>query len=50
MGGDFSKVEHPYIFKENAADTAAWLKQQGYSDTYILIKGSRSMGMEKVIQ
>jgi UDP-N-acetylmuramoyl-tripeptide--D-alanyl-D-alanine ligase len=50
VGGDFSKVEHPYIYMKNAADTAAWLKQQGYSDTYILIKGSRSMGMEKVIQ
>jgi UDP-N-acetylmuramoyl-tripeptide--D-alanyl-D-alanine ligase len=50
VGGDFSKVKHPYIFMENAAAAAEWLKQQEFTDTYILIKGSRSMGMEKVIQ
>lgn len=50
VGGDFSKVKHPYIYMENAAAAAEWLKQQEFTDTYILIKGSRSMGMEKVIQ
>lgn len=49
VGGDFSRTEHPYIYLENAADAASWLKQQQYTDAYILIKGSRSMGMEKVI-
>lgn len=50
VGGDFIKTQHPYIFLENTAAAAAWLQQQQFSDTYLLIKGSRSMGMEKVIQ
>jgi UDP-N-acetylmuramoyl-tripeptide--D-alanyl-D-alanine ligase len=49
VGGDFSNIEHPYLYLENAAETASWLKQQQFTDTYILIKGSRSMGMEKVL-
>jgi UDP-N-acetylmuramoyl-tripeptide--D-alanyl-D-alanine ligase len=50
VGGDFSKVTHPYIFLPDAAAAADWLQQQQYKDTYILIKGSRSIGMEKVIE
>jgi UDP-N-acetylmuramoyl-tripeptide--D-alanyl-D-alanine ligase len=49
VGGDFSNIEHPYLYLENAAETDSWLKQQQFTDTYILIKGSRSMGMEKVL-
>ena len=49
VGGDFIKTNHPYIYLENAAAAASWLQQQQYTDTYLLIKGSRSMGMEKVI-
>ncbi|TWV99079.1 UDP-N-acetylmuramoyl-tripeptide--D-alanyl-D-alanine ligase [Chitinophaga pinensis] len=49
VGGDFIKTNHPYIFLENAAAAASWLQQQQFTDTYLLIKGSRSMGMEKVI-
>jgi UDP-N-acetylmuramoyl-tripeptide--D-alanyl-D-alanine ligase len=49
VGGDYSKINHPYLYLENAAETASWLKQQQFTDTYILIKGSRSIGMEKVI-
>jgi len=49
VGGDFSKIEHPYLYLENATDAASWLKQQQFTDTYILIKGSRGIGMEKVI-
>lgn len=49
VGGDFSKAEHPYLYLENAAEAGSWLKQQQFTDTYILIKGSRSVGMEKVI-
>jgi len=49
VGGDFSKVQHPYLFLENAAAAAQWLQQQQFTDTYILVKGSRSIGMEKVL-
>lgn len=49
VGGDFKKVNHPYIFLENATEAGKWLQQQQYQDAYILIKGSRTTGMEKVI-
>jgi len=49
VGGDFNKTTHPYIYLEDAAAATSWLRQQQYTDTYLLIKGSRSMGMEKVI-
>ncbi|MGO4289571.1 UDP-N-acetylmuramoyl-tripeptide--D-alanyl-D-alanine ligase [Chitinophaga sp. RAB17] len=49
VGGDFKKVNHPYIFLENATEAGKWLQQQQLQHAYILIKGSRSTGMEKVL-
>jgi UDP-N-acetylmuramoyl-tripeptide--D-alanyl-D-alanine ligase len=49
VGGDFMKIDHPYIKMANAAEAAAWFKSQRFTDTYFLIKGSRSMAMEKVL-
>lgn len=49
VGGDFSKVKHPYLFLPDAAAAHDWLAQQQYQHTYLLIKGSRSVGMEKVL-
>lgn len=49
VGGDFKKVNHPYIFLENATEAGKWLQQQQLEHAYILIKGSRSTGMEKVL-
>ncbi|MFX1703380.1 UDP-N-acetylmuramoyl-tripeptide--D-alanyl-D-alanine ligase [Chitinophaga sp. CC14] len=49
VGGDFKKVTHPYIFLENSTEAGKWLQQQQYQDAHILIKGSRSTGMEKVL-
>ncbi|MEC5148267.1 UDP-N-acetylmuramoyl-tripeptide--D-alanyl-D-alanine ligase [Chitinophaga sp. 212800010-3] len=49
VGGDFKHVAHPYIYFDNAAESAKWLQQQHFQDTHILIKGSRSTGMEKVL-
>ncbi|WP_246022621.1 UDP-N-acetylmuramoyl-tripeptide--D-alanyl-D-alanine ligase [Filimonas effusa] len=50
VGGDFAKVSHPYHYFQNAAAAAEWLKAQNFTDSYLLVKGSRSIGMEKVIQ
>jgi UDP-N-acetylmuramoyl-tripeptide--D-alanyl-D-alanine ligase len=50
VGGDFLKFDHPFIKLENAEQAKEWLLQQNFEDTYFLIKGSRSMQMEKVIQ
>ena len=49
-GGDFLKIKHPYISFENALQARDWLQQQSLPTATILIKGSRSMQMEKVLQ
>jgi UDP-N-acetylmuramoyl-tripeptide--D-alanyl-D-alanine ligase len=49
VGGDFVQLQHPYIQFNNAAQAAEWFRQQALHDTAILIKGSRSMQMEKVL-
>jgi UDP-N-acetylmuramoyl-tripeptide--D-alanyl-D-alanine ligase len=49
VGGDFLKFQHPYISFANAAAAKEWLQQQHFENTHLLIKGSRSMQMEKVV-
>lgn len=49
VGGDFGKSNHPYIFLNNSSEAGNWLKEQSPEDAYILIKGSRSMHMEKIL-
>lgn len=50
VGGDFLKFEHPFIQFQNSTEATAWLQQQHFEDTYLLIKGSRSMQMEKILE
>ena len=50
VGGDFLKIVHPYKSFENALMARDWFRQQSFKDTFILVKGSRSTGMEKVIE
>lgn len=50
VGGDFLKFDHSFINFENAAQAKDWLEQQHFENTYLLIKGSRSMQMEKVLE
>lgn len=49
VGGDFGKLNHPYIQLNNSLEAQDWLKKQELKDAYLLVKGSRSMQMEKVI-
>ncbi|RAJ75203.1 UDP-N-acetylmuramoyl-tripeptide--D-alanyl-D-alanine ligase [Chitinophaga dinghuensis] len=49
VGGDFAKVNHPYIFLSDALEAKKWLEAQQFTNTFLLIKGSRSTGMERVI-
>jgi UDP-N-acetylmuramoyl-tripeptide--D-alanyl-D-alanine ligase len=49
VGGDFLNINHPYHRFENSIQAREWFRQQKFSDAYILIKGSRSMKMEKVL-
>lgn len=50
VGGDFNKVNNPYKNFSNSPEAGKWLKEQHYSNTTILVKGSRSMQMEKVLE
>ncbi|HWB28506.1 MAG TPA: UDP-N-acetylmuramoyl-tripeptide--D-alanyl-D-alanine ligase [Chitinophagaceae bacterium] len=50
VGGDFKYVPHPYLYFDTSAEAGKWLKEQNFADTYLLVKGSRSMQMEKVLE
>lgn len=50
VGGDFDKVNHSYISFKNSLEAAEWLKKQQLHNAMLLIKGSRSMKMEKVLE
>jgi UDP-N-acetylmuramoyl-tripeptide--D-alanyl-D-alanine ligase len=49
VGGDFLKLEHPYHSFENSEQAGSWLKQQKFDNSNFLVKGSRSVQMEKAI-
>jgi len=49
VGGDFLNIVHPYLKFDNAMQAKQWLQQQHFENTYFLVKGSRSMQMENVL-
>jgi len=49
VGGDFANIKHPYIYFAQSAAAKEWFIQQNFQHTYFLIKGSRSMQMEKIL-
>jgi UDP-N-acetylmuramoyl-tripeptide--D-alanyl-D-alanine ligase len=50
VGGDFAHVKHPFPFFENVTSAASWLKDNLPSNAQLLIKGSRSTKMEKLLE
>lgn len=50
VGGDFAKLQHPYQQFSNAKEAGQWLQAQAFNQAYYLVKGSRSMQMEGVLQ
>ena len=50
VGGDFNKVNHSFTFFENSLQAKEWFKKQNFGHSHILIKGSRSTAMEKVLE
>ncbi|MEO8414364.1 MAG: UDP-N-acetylmuramoyl-tripeptide--D-alanyl-D-alanine ligase [Ginsengibacter sp.] len=50
VGKEFSAVKHQYINYENASQVKDWMQRTGIKNSQILIKGSRSMQMEKVLE
>jgi UDP-N-acetylmuramoyl-tripeptide--D-alanyl-D-alanine ligase len=50
VGGDFSKVDHHYLFLPDSNTAMEWLKSKSITNGMFLIKGSRSMKMETLMQ
>ena len=50
VGGDFNRFSHPFIYFNNSLEAGDWFKEQGFTNTHLLIKGSRSMQMERILQ
>jgi UDP-N-acetylmuramoyl-tripeptide--D-alanyl-D-alanine ligase len=50
VGNEFEKVSHPFHQFKNSDEVSGWLQQQKFKNTNILIKGSRSMQMEKALK
>ncbi len=50
VGKEFNRVNHKYINFEDASRAKTWLEKKHFENTQMLIKGSRSMQMEKVLE
>ena len=50
VGGDFAQVQHDFLYFPDANAAAAWWKAHFSTGNYLLVKGSRSMKMEQVLQ
>jgi UDP-N-acetylmuramoyl-tripeptide--D-alanyl-D-alanine ligase len=50
VGGDFLKLQHPFQSFATAAEAGLWLQAQQPQQATLLVKGSRSTGMEKVLE
>lgn len=50
VGKNFNEIKNNYINFENAEQAKGWLKDQKFENAQLLIKGSRSMQMEKVLE
>ena len=50
VGDIFSGLESTYQSCKNSVQAKDWLKSQNVENAYILIKGSRSMQMEKILE
>ena len=49
VGGDFLKIDHPFRSFANSEEAREWWRNQHISEAQVLIKGSRSMQMEKIL-
>ncbi|MFN5423331.1 MAG: UDP-N-acetylmuramoyl-tripeptide--D-alanyl-D-alanine ligase [bacterium] len=50
VGGDFSAIDHPFRYFADSTSAAEWVKQNPPTNALILIKGSRSTKMEKILE
>lgn len=49
VGGDFLKIPHHFLSFKDATEAGDWYNQQHFRNSLVLVKGSRSMEMEKVL-
>jgi UDP-N-acetylmuramoyl-tripeptide--D-alanyl-D-alanine ligase len=49
VGGDFLKINHPFKQFTTSTEAGQWFQQQKFNHCHFLIKGSRSMQMEKIL-
>lgn len=49
VGGDFKNVIHGYEYFATVDEACRWLTGQNLKNAYILVKGSRSIKMEKLV-
>jgi UDP-N-acetylmuramoyl-tripeptide--D-alanyl-D-alanine ligase len=50
VGGDFSRTNHDFLSFRDSTEAGEWFKKQHFQNSSILIKGSRSTAMEKVLE
>ena len=50
VGQHFIQIKNNYIYFDKAEEARDWLKKENIENAQILIKGSRSMQMEKVLE
>lgn len=50
VGGDFAKVDHRFLYFEDAIKASAWVKENQPNNALVLIKGSRSTRMERLLE
>jgi UDP-N-acetylmuramoyl-tripeptide--D-alanyl-D-alanine ligase len=50
VGGGFANIDHRFLYFDSSVAVAEWVKQQQIENSYILIKGSRSIQMEKIAE
>jgi UDP-N-acetylmuramoyl-tripeptide--D-alanyl-D-alanine ligase len=50
VGGDFMKVDHTYRKFNSSVEASEWLQNVNVQNSFFLIKGSRSMQMEKLLE
>ncbi len=50
VGGDFNKASHSFLYFESSKQAKKWFNNQNFNASNILIKGSRSTQMEKILE
>ena len=50
VGGDYKYVSHSYHYFNTVEEAKEWYQKQTFEDTYFLIKGSRSIKMETILE